>query len=81
MTVKEIQQNLLDGLKTVAESHGALLRDGGVHFDPTLYSVKLSSSQHAVTVAKTMCQLAGIDEEAIQLMVEIGVASHQGAER
>jgi hypothetical protein len=81
MTVDEIRQNLLDGLRTVAESHGALLRDGRQHYTPVLYESQLSCSQAKVTTAKTMCRLAGIDEDAVRAVVEIGVGSHQSAER
>lgn len=81
MTVEEIRKNLLKGLKTVAESHGVLVSGGGFVVDPMLYSAKVSTSQGMLTTAKAMCRLAGIAEEVIHTVVEIGVASHQNAER
>jgi len=71
MSVAEIHQNLLRALSTVAKQHAAVLKNPLPGYEPILRDMDLKRLSAQVTTAKLMCGVAGIDEQAIRLIVDV----------
>lgn len=73
MDAETMRQNLLGALIRIAEQHGTLSRNELPGTEPFVRNIQLDRSAAQVTTAKAMCLAAGIEEEAVRDVVNIGM--------